>query len=180
MSEQWLPVVGYRGRYEVSDYGRVRSVVRVVGGRLLPQQDILPRAKPNKTPKPCPVMAVALYKHGRRKWHAVSRLVLTAFVRRPRKGEEACHNDGVSWRNVRNNLRWGSRTSNEADKLIHGTVLRGEKQRDAVLTAVDVERIRDLRATGHRHREIAEWIGCVKRRQVGRVLDGTRWAHVRQ
>ena len=43
--EQWLPVVGYEGIYEVSDHGRVRSVLRskicsngvtrTVRGRLL-------------------------------------------------------------------------------------------------------------------------------------------------
>ena len=27
-SERWLPVPGYKGRYEVSDYGRVRSLLR--------------------------------------------------------------------------------------------------------------------------------------------------------
>lgn len=28
--ENWLPVVGYEGLYEVSDHGRVRSVDRVI------------------------------------------------------------------------------------------------------------------------------------------------------
>ena len=28
MSEEWRPVVGYEGLYEVSSYGRVRSVDR--------------------------------------------------------------------------------------------------------------------------------------------------------
>ena len=30
MSETWKPVVGYEGRYEVSDRGRARSVDRVI------------------------------------------------------------------------------------------------------------------------------------------------------
>jgi hypothetical protein len=33
--EKWLPIVGYEGLYEVSDYGRIRSVARVARyGRL--------------------------------------------------------------------------------------------------------------------------------------------------
>lgn len=30
MTEQWLPVVGYEGFYEVSNLGRVRSIDRIV------------------------------------------------------------------------------------------------------------------------------------------------------
>ena len=30
MTEQWLPVVGWKGFYEVSDLGRVRSVDRTI------------------------------------------------------------------------------------------------------------------------------------------------------
>jgi hypothetical protein len=35
--ERWLPVVGYEGRYEVSDLGRVRSLIG--GVRLLRELD---------------------------------------------------------------------------------------------------------------------------------------------
>ena len=33
MSENWRPVVGFEGAYEVSDRGRVRGVGRFVGAR---------------------------------------------------------------------------------------------------------------------------------------------------
>ena len=169
MSENWLPVVGYRGLYEVSDQGRVMSIRK--------DEVILPRMRPNKQPNYA-VMMVALSKNGVRKQCNVHRLVLTAFKRRPKKGEQGCHKNGKPWDNRLDNLRWGSPRSNSNDQKLHGTANRGERQRDAVLTAVDVERVRDLRAFGHTHQAIADWIGAVQRRQVSRILDGTRWAHV--
>ena len=33
ITEEWKPVVGYEGLYEVSDWGRVRSVDHYVTGR---------------------------------------------------------------------------------------------------------------------------------------------------
>ena len=35
MSEVWKPVVGYEGRYEVSNLGRVRSVERTVIDKMV-------------------------------------------------------------------------------------------------------------------------------------------------
>ena len=40
MEEKWLPIVGYEGKYEVSDLGQVKSFVRCKDGKIMsPSKD---------------------------------------------------------------------------------------------------------------------------------------------
>jgi hypothetical protein len=52
------------------------------------------------------------------------------------RGHEGCVN--------RRHLRWATPSENEADKIHHGTVIRGEKTHFSKLTEADVQRIRSL------------------------------------
>ena len=81
-AEQWLPVVGYEGFYEVSDYGNVRSVDRTYIGRnhncdrfevRINGRVIKPSQKRNG------YLQVNLYRNGRMRSRAVHRLVMEAF-----------------------------------------------------------------------------------------------------
>lgn len=89
--ENWLPAVGYVGRYEVSDLGRVRSVERTVrmgrshGERVWVARMLKQRLKRNG------YWQVALYQDGKAQHIAVHRLVLEAFVGPCPDGLEACH-----------------------------------------------------------------------------------------
>ena len=57
----------------------------------------------------------------------VHELVLTTFVSPRPAGYQAAHYDGDRRNNRANNLRWASRSENEADKLRHGTLLTGAR-----------------------------------------------------
>jgi hypothetical protein len=78
--ENWLPVPGFEGLYEISDHGRVRSLARTVhrrnGRPLTVRQRIL---KPRQTGSSLGHLQVALYKPGGRKDCTVDRLVIHAF-----------------------------------------------------------------------------------------------------
>lgn len=126
--EEWRPIPGYEGIYEVSDTGRVRSVDRYVppgagvtprfrrGGMRAPRSD----AKGYKY--------VPLYSAGQVKSWQVHRLVLLAFVGPPpEEGRYALHNNGVSSDNRLCNLRWGSPSANILDSVAHGTHFNGSK-----------------------------------------------------
>lgn len=125
--EQWLPVVGYEGCYEVSDQGRVRSldrkvlragVQKAVRGRVLAQGDSGSGRR-----------AVSLSRDGRAKTARVARLVLEAFVGpRPDK-YDACHNDGDVLNNQVDNLRWATRSANMLDAVEHSTHNNARKER---------------------------------------------------
>ena len=117
--EQWRPVPGYEGYYEVSDHGNVRSVDRVV-----------PRGKGTLTvrgsdtaqfPDPGGYRRANLHKDGINTLLLVHRIVMLAFGGPPSGDQIVCHNDGDPTNNHIDNLRWGTHSSNMYDKRAHGT-----------------------------------------------------------
>lgn len=115
MLEEWRPVVGYEGAYEVSDLGRVRSLDRIdsrgnrAWGRLL-------RADPQASGH----LRVALCVEGKARRLFVHKLVLDAFVGPCPVGMETCHNDGDPTNNAVSNLRWDTKSANARDRRLHG------------------------------------------------------------
>jgi hypothetical protein len=114
--EQWEPVAGFEGAYEVSDKGRVRSLARVtslgrrVGGRV--RRPSVSKAGYHY---------VTLSQDGRRETRSVHRMVLEAFVGPRQLEREARHRDGVPANNQLSNLLWGTHSENNLDRVAHGT-----------------------------------------------------------
>lgn len=114
--EEWRPVVGYEGYYEVSDLGRVRSVDRVsnIGRRL--------KGKAMKqTAGSHGYLSVSLSREGVVKVRTVHSLVLEAFVGARPEGMEGCHGPNGVGDNRLSQLRWDSRRENALDRVRHGT-----------------------------------------------------------
>jgi hypothetical protein len=144
--EEWRPLVGFEGRYDISNKGRVWSVARphpaVKTGRIVAGA---------KDPKG--YIQVTL---GSRTFR-VSRLVLETFVGPPGDDQHhAAHNNGDRADNRLENLRWASRKENAADKKLHGTYWIGTSHKAAKLTAEHVAEIRTLRRQGWRWEELSQ------------------------
>jgi hypothetical protein len=115
-AERWLPVVGYEGRYEVSDQGRVKSVARPdARGRRRAEKYLSPRVGARGH------LSVALYAEGARDDRQIHTLVLTAFVGPCPRGMEGCHWNDTPADNRLENLRWDTRSANVADSIRNGT-----------------------------------------------------------
>lgn len=128
IEELWRPVPGYKGLYEVSDHGRVRSVDRViVRSNGHPQtchsQVLAPSADEHGR------LAVHLYREGHGKPYGVHILVLLAFHGSRPAGMVGCHNDGNVTNNRPGNLRWDTLASNSLDMVQHGTHNNASKTR---------------------------------------------------
>jgi hypothetical protein len=174
MSEQerWLPVVDFEGIYEVSDLGRVRSLDRMrADGRAVIKGRVLKQGKDKRD------YVIVDLSRGTSLTRRVHHLVLKAFVGPRPEGMHGCHNDGDKGNNIRENLRWDTRTNNEADKVRHGTSLRGERNHSAKFNDTDIERIFDLRRSGCTQRQIADWLGG-SRRHISQILSGKTWTHL--
>lgn len=119
--EQWLPIPGFVGQYEVSNRGRVRSFVSTRG---LPIPHVL---KPYpKGPKGH--LMVGLCAFGKRRPMLVHRAVLAAFVGpAPTETPITRHLDGNPGNNHLSNLRYGTYSENEFDKVRHGTHQQASK-----------------------------------------------------
>lgn len=105
--EEWKPVVGWELHYEVSSLGRVRNAHT---GRLLKSQV---HGKYGH-------MHVSLGYHGKIVTKTVHDLVATAFLGPRPEGMEVCH--GVQGSSVHHasNLRWGTRSENNYDRVRDG------------------------------------------------------------
>lgn len=119
--EEWRPVPGYEGFYEVSSMGRVRSLDRTIRnslGRLRHYKGRLIKAPINPGNG---YYSVLLYREGHEKMHSVHRLVLRAFQGEPpQPNMQCCHNDGNPLNNRADNLRWDTSSNNHLDRIKHG------------------------------------------------------------
>lgn len=119
MTEEWRPVVGWGGFYEVSSLGSVRSLPRSlprVNGRMLNLRGRILKPTPNRDG----YLTVGLCRDDVKVTYKVHRLVLDAFVGLQPEGMEACHFDDVKSNNVLGNLRWGTKSENTFDRVRNG------------------------------------------------------------
>ena len=109
IQEEWRPVVGYEGRYEVSNLGRVRSVDRQVkvrnqygftGSRVYPGKVLTPVHGRGD------YLMLHLSKDNKATNFSVHRLVAFAFVPNPDNKPHIDHIDGDRHNNLPENLRW--------------------------------------------------------------------------
>jgi hypothetical protein len=82
------------------------------------------------------------------------------------KGHEGCCNP--------RHIRWATPKENCADKEIHGTVNRGQRQGSSKLTEEDVRQIRSLRGV-RPQRELSAMFG-VSRWQISEIQTKKQWA----
>lgn len=177
-SEIWKPVVGWEGSYEISDFGNVRSVNRLVKNKwgtmnIRKQQAI--RSKPNIR---CGYPYVILRRDGKSKTVKCHTLVLTAFAGPRPPNMEACHNNGVRTDNRLSNLRWGTRKENVQDRFLHGTNTVGVRNGRAVLDDNSVRSMRMMLSGGMLQKDAATLFG-VSKSLVGVISQGIRWSHVK-
>jgi len=177
LTEEWRWVPEYEGAYEVSSRGRVRSVDRTVevasrwGGT---KQNRLKGKILSPVKHVGGHLVVSL---GRNNLIFVHRLVLMAFHRMPAEGEECRHLDGNKTNNCIDNLVWGTRFENIADRKVLGeeNPARGERSARAKFAERDVHFIRSEVERGRSFAQIARDLGA-SRSAVGKVAMGYTWA----
>jgi hypothetical protein len=72
-------------------------------------------------------------------------------------------------------LRWASQKENLADRVSHGTMIRGSRQWLSKLTEGDIPRIRALAKDGMNNTQIAKRFN-VRRETISAVTRGKTWA----
>ena len=120
--EVWKDIPGYEGAYQVSNFGRVKSLPKLVGARktwrtckgYVQQERIL---KPQDAG--WGYLKVTLWKDGTFKQRKIHRLVLEAFcptdgmdvlnVNHKDENKKNNHLDNLSWVTPSENVNWGTR-----------------------------------------------------------------------
>ena len=173
-TEQWRPVVGFEGYYEVSDHGRVRGVAREVrhwrGGTL---------RKPGRlralTTDNWGYRRVSLSREGHTTIHFVHVLVAAAFIGPKPEGYQVCHGDSDPANNVVSNLRYDTPTGNGADRIAVGRSPRGTKNRTNKLTEAEVREIRAAHAGGASQAALGKRYG-VGHTAISKIVHRVNWA----
>lgn len=171
--EQWKPVLGYEDRYDVSNFGNVRTSLnsphknaRIHRGKLL-------HARWLKNG----YLHVSLNLNGKKNARMVHSLVLEAFKGPRPVGKVGRHLDGNRKNNTPENLEWSTQKENIGDKIRHGTDNKGERHHNSVLANDDVLRIRNMNVSGFSNVYIAKAFH-VTPANVGHIVRRKSWSHI--
>lgn len=147
MSEEWRPINGFEGLYEISSYGRVKSFKSHPSGKILKTS-----LDSNGYPK------ISLSKNGAKKDATVHRLVAETYL--PRVDGKTCvnHIDGNKANNRLDNLEWCTYSENIKHALrtgLYGGISKEATMKGARRSAQNRTR-QVIRSDGARFKNAAE------------------------
>lgn len=171
--ERWAPILGYEGRYEVSDQGRVRSLR--VFNRGVDKEREKPRILTGTNHKG--YRRVHLSAKGVEEYRYIHRLVLEAFIGACRPDEETAHLNGARDDNRLLNLVWVTSEENSRHKIFHGREVLGVRAPAAKLNEEQVRQIRRARKQGRKLGDIACEFS-ISPSSVSQIALRKRWRHV--
>lgn len=181
MQEEWKPVTGFDGYYEVSNFGRVKtckhSFVRKDGKPMTIPERIINGSVDTKG-----YLQVDLKIDGKRYIRCIHRLVADAFIENPEKKDQVNHKDGNKLNNSVDNLEWVTCKENIRHAWgnhLNGP-LKGEKHGNHILTDDAVRYIRE----NYKPRDKKNGMNALARKfgvstyPIYRVLKGEGWKHI--
>jgi hypothetical protein len=181
LAEKWKPIPGYEYALEVSSYGRVRSIDRIVisrTGRELRYTGRFLKTRIRERDDLVPYEDVMLgsVERGNKKCFTVHALVLLAFRGPAPEGKIGRHLNGDSLDNRLSNLRYGTYIENALDTKKHGhrNYARGVDWRKAEAHAVQIYK---QAHKGVALIRLAEKYG-VSVKTIRRIRDGESYSHL--
>ena len=118
MEEIWKDIKGYEGKYKVSNFGNVKSLLKK-------KERIL-----KKVNHPEGYYKVILYNNGKPQNKCIHRLVAESFINNPENKSDVNHKDGNKHNNNVLNLEWNTRSENMKHAWNTGIISISEKQRE--------------------------------------------------
>lgn len=183
MEEIWKNIKGFEGLYQISNYGRLKSLSRQVknknGFRITKEKIIKPAIGS------CGYYQYPLTKNGTKKTILVHREVAKAFVDNPNNLYEINHKDENKLNNFFENLEWCNRRYNntykdrkereiETQRNTHPSRKKIEQIDKSGYVVANYQSIREAeRMTGIIHNNICE---CLKGRR--KSAGGYYWKYI--
>jgi hypothetical protein len=112
VKEEWKDAKGFKGLYEVSSFGRVKSLILRKQNSGDPFMALVPKRKG--------YLAVDLYKNTQKYTFLVHRLVAFNFTTNPKRKPDINHKNGVTGDNIIYNLEWATKSENQQHALRTG------------------------------------------------------------
>ncbi len=178
MNEEWRPVVGYEGFYEVSNKGKVKSVKRYVN-KISMHGTMCKKFVQVKILKPffdnSGYKRVCLHKNGNNKQISVHSLVCGAFIGVKPENYDCCHRDGNKLNNCIENLRYDTKSNNRQDMKLNNTYQCRVKNPNHKLTEKEVQEIYILlKNTSITYKQISEKYS-VHKATIININKGINW-----
>ena len=155
-NEIWKDIKGYEGLYQISNYGRVKSLYSWNGHRHVKDNKILKcsHSRPSSK-KSYQRSIVKLYKNGKKKNYKVHRLVAEHFIPNPNNYKAVNHLDCNPMNNKVTNLEWCTQKHNfEHSRKMQNIVYK--------IDVIERETLVDILNKGLTYDEIAEMLGVAK------------------
>jgi len=175
-NEIFKPIMGYEGKYEISNMGRVKSLKRKQktksNGFAIRKGKIIKTSSTGKG-----YLQIKLSMDGRERSFSVARLVAIHFIGLPETGRQVNHIDSDRKNNNINNLEWVKQQQNSDHRMAYGKVIRGEDVKQSKLKEEDIVKIRKL-LKNHTVREIASKFK-VSHPTIVYISQKKIWKHVK-
>lgn len=165
--EKWVWIKGYKWRYQISDFGRVKMFFFNKNGEI-------------KTPSIINegYLAYKLTKNGVEKSITAHRLVATHFIKNTQKKTQINHKDFDISNNIFLNLEWVTQSENQKHSFLKGGKNHiGVRNPRCILTEKDVLKIRSGVYDNLSAREIGEIYGC-SGSGIRSILIRNTWKHI--
>jgi len=167
--EVWRDITGYETLYQISNYGRVKSLANSNSR----QEKILKQQFQRDG-----YMRVTLYKKGlKRKRFSIHRLVAMAFIPNPFGKEQVNHQNGDKLDNRLSNLNW--MTSKENIAHAHEKGLIRQNKNPVIATHLDTGEQRLFKSQQEASKELGVYPKNVSNVINGRIKHISRWVFER-
>lgn len=178
MTERWKPAVGYKGFYEVSNLGRVRSVERRVLSRYGNYRRVPSRVLSPADSNGYQLVMLNASAIGKRQIEAIHRMVAAAFIGpKPSDSHQVNHIDGDKANNVPANLEWVTPLQNIDHNRTLGILPTGDSHPSRKLTSEQVLEIRRRAQRGESGASLGREYG-VTSVSIYAIINGKTWKNL--
>lgn len=178
--EIWKDIAGYEGKYQVSNFGRIKSLSRLCfNGKVY-------FLKKEKILKKCfnadgYVMANLYGFNGRKSFCRVHRLVAMAFIPNPENKLEVNHINGIKDDNRVENLEWNTRKENQIHS-VKSKLLIYKKGSEVYNSKLNEDYVYFIKRYFRRFPKTKQALFSERtklcRKTLNKILKGKIWKHV--
>lgn len=163
--EEWKAVVGFEGKYVVSNLGRVKSIGKKTRYAIL-----------SVTVHKQGYLRVGLNKDDSHKAYLVHRLVAEAFISNPQNKRTVNHIDGNKANNHVSNLEWCTQQENNIHAHKTGLAKTTERQIKSMCTRAKLNKaqVMDIKELYSKNKTLSELalLYNVSKAQICRIVNG--------